>query len=113
MSNNYAGTFDEIVGDDASGPLPLPFINMSNWDSVAPPLRQWLVIDYIPSRQVTLLSGTGGIGKSVLALQLLSATVLSREWIGALVPTPGAAIYLGAEDEPDEIHRRLAAAKNV
>jgi RecA-family ATPase len=88
---------------------PLPFIDMSGWDSVAPPARQWLILDHIPLRQVTLLSGAGGIGKSVLTLQLLASTVLRREWVGDLFPKPGAAIYLGAEDEQDEIHRRLAA----
>jgi RecA-family ATPase len=90
-------------------PPPLPFVDMSAWDSVAPPARQWLIVDHIPSRQVTLLSGVGGIGKSVLTLQLLASTVLRREWVGGLFPKPGAAIYLGAEDEQDEIHRRLAA----
>jgi RecA-family ATPase len=90
-------------------PPPLPFIDMSTWDSVEPTPRQWLIVDYIPSRQVTLLSGTGGIGKSVLALQLLAASALRREWFGTLFPKHGAGIYLGAEDEQDEIHRRLAA----
>jgi RecA-family ATPase len=127
MSDNYAGTFTEDYGETeqervererqereqsngAGGPLPpLPFIDMSAWDSVAPPARQWLILDHIPLRQVSLLSGAGGIGKSVLTLQLLAATALRREWVGELFPKPGAAIYLGAEDEQDEIHRRLAA----
>ena len=95
-------------GNGQSAP-PLPFIDMSAWDSVAPPARQWLIPDYIPLRQVTLLSGAGGIGKSVLALQLLASTVLGREWVAGLYPRRGPAIYLGAEDEQDEIHRRLAA----
>jgi len=34
------------------------------------PERQWAVAEWIPSRQVTLLSGDGGIGKSLLAMQL-------------------------------------------
>jgi RecA-family ATPase len=87
----------------------LPFIDMSGWDASEPPPRQWLIVDYIPLRQVTLLSGTGGIGKSILVLQLLVAAALRREWVGGLFPKPGPAIYLGAEDEQDEIHRRLAA----
>ena len=58
---------------------------------------------------MTLLSGTGGIGKSILVLQLLVAAALRQEWVGSLFPKPGPAIYLGAEDEQDEIHRRLAA----
>jgi RecA-family ATPase len=110
------GIPDQGIPDDGAEappppppPPPLPFVDMSAWDSIAPPARQWLIVDHIPSRQVTLLSGVGGIGKSVLTLQLLASTVLRREWVGGLFPKPGAAIYLGAEDEQDEIHRRLAA----
>jgi hypothetical protein len=32
------------------------------------PERAWLVENWIPSRQVTLLSGDGGVGKSLLAM---------------------------------------------
>ena len=97
-------------GNGEPPPLPpLPFLDMSTWDSVAPPAREWLILDHIPLRQVTLLSGAGGIGKSVLMLQLLASTVLHREFIGGLFPKPGPVIYLGAEDEADEIQRRLAA----
>jgi RecA-family ATPase len=87
----------------------LPFIDMSTWDSTPTPARQWYVLDHIPSRQPTLISGEGSIGKSILLLQLLVATSLSQLWIGCLGPRPGPTIYFGAEDEQDEIRRRLAA----
>ena len=93
----------------ARKPPALPFIDMRKWDTSSPPPRQWLIVDYIPLRQVTLLSGAGGIGKSTLLLQLLAASALRREWVGTLCPKHGPSIYLGAEDEQDEIHRRLAA----
>jgi RecA-family ATPase len=67
------------------------------------------VLEHIPSRQPTLISGEGAIGKSILLLQLLAASSLSEPWIGCLSPRPGPTIYLGAEDEQDEIRRRLAA----
>jgi RecA-family ATPase len=87
----------------------LPFLDMSMWDSTATPPRQWYVLDHIPSRQPTLISGEGAIGKSILLLQLLAASSLSQPWIGTLCPKPGPTIYLGAEDEQDEIRRRLRA----
>jgi RecA-family ATPase len=71
-----------------------------------PPPREYAVPDRIPLRQVVLFAGPGGIGKSLLTLQLLCATVLARDWIGGL-PQPGPVIYLGAEDEQDEIQNRL------
>src|SRR5262249_5454582 len=85
---------------------PLPFIDMSAWDEVPAPPRHWLVHDRIPRRQPTILSGHGEAGKSTLLLQLLCATVLGRDWLG-LLPEPGPAIYLDAEEEEDELHRRL------
>jgi RecA-family ATPase len=119
MSDPYAGSFDEIYGETedekrargkANGPsrsAPLPFIDMSTWDTTPAPARQWLITDYIPLRQPTLLSGEGAIGKSILLLQLLASTPLSQPWIESLWPKPGPTLYLGAEDEQDEIRRRL------
>jgi RecA-family ATPase len=85
----------------------LPFIDMSNWDTERAPERAWAVRDKIPLRQPTLFSGEGAIGKTLIALQLCVAHVTARDWLGEL-PEPGPAIYVGAEDEADELHRRLA-----
>jgi RecA-family ATPase len=60
-------------------------------------------------RQPALLSGEGAVGKSILLLQLLAASALKRLWLDQLSVAHGPSIYLGAEDEQDEIHRRLAA----
>jgi RecA-family ATPase len=92
---------------EAVQPEPLPFIDMSRWDDEPVPVREWAVLDRIPVRQPTLFSGEGAIGKTLIALQLSVATVLARDWFGTM-PAPGQAIYLGAEDEAAEIHRRLA-----
>ena len=45
-------------------------------------------------------------GKSLVELHLCVAHVLGRDWLGSL-PEIGAAIYCGAEDEKDELRRRL------
>ncbi|QLP96443.1 MAG: AAA family ATPase [Rhodoblastus sp.] len=68
--------------------------------------RQWLVDDWIPARNVTLLSGDGGTGKSLLALQLAAAVARGKRWL-RLPTAHGRALYLSAEDELDEVHRRL------
>jgi RecA-family ATPase len=85
---------------------PLPFLDMSQWDTAPAPPRLWSVRDRIPLRQPALFSGEGAIGKTLLALQLSAAHVLGRDWLGML-PELGPAIYFGAEDEADEIHRRM------
>ena len=72
---------------------------------VVPP-RGWLVQDLVPSRTVTLLGGDGGTGKSLLALQLACAVAKGGAWIGRSV-AQGGALFISAEDDEDELHRRL------
>lgn len=76
-------------------------------DGAEVPPRVWHAPGLIPGRTVTLLTGDGGVGKSTLALQLCCATVLGRPWIGQN-PRAGNALYLSAEDDGAELHRRLA-----
>jgi RecA-family ATPase len=88
-------------------PPPLQFVDISSWRvDQGVPEREWGVRDLFPRRNVCLLSGEGAAGKTLLALQLGVAHMLGRDWLGRL-PEPGAFLYFGAEDETDEIHRRL------
>ena len=70
------------------------------------PPRSWHVQDLIPSNTVTLFSGDGGAGKSLVALQLAVSTALGRPWLRMPVKE-GSALYLSAEDDKEELHRRL------
>ena len=70
-------------------PLPLPFINIVAWRDQPVPEREWTVKDRIPANNVTLLSGEGSVGKSILSLQFATAVVLGRDWLGTM-PEPGA-----------------------
>jgi RecA-family ATPase len=83
------------------------FFSVAELDGQPVPPREWLVPDLIPHRNVTLLGGDGGAGKSLLALQLAMAVVAGKPWIGRAV-TQGPALLLSAEDDHDELHRRLA-----
>ena len=79
----------------------------SSFADVPVPSRRWLVPDMLPDRAVAMLSGDGGVGKSLLALQLAVAMASGTNWVGML-PELGPVLYLSAEDELDEVHRRLA-----
>ncbi|MEM7473236.1 MAG: AAA family ATPase [Pseudomonadota bacterium] len=68
--------------------------------------REWLVHGLIPQKTVTLFSGDGGTGKSLLAYQLAAGVCTGRGWIGKAT-AQGRVIYMSAEDDDDELHRRL------
>ncbi|HVV94838.1 MAG TPA: AAA family ATPase [Hyphomicrobiales bacterium] len=89
-------------------PAVFPIIRPAAWQGASVPEREWFVDGHIPARTVTLLSGDGGTGKSLLALQLGAAMALGTDTAG-LAPRPGRCLYIGAEDEEAEFHRRLAA----
>ena len=70
-------------------------------------MDNWLVNDWIPGKQVTLLYGDGGTGKSQIAMQLYLAVASDRPWL-QLPAENGSSLYLTAEDDEDELHRRFA-----
>lgn len=80
----------------------------SQWDAEPCPPREWAVPDRIPLRQVTLFSGEGAIGKSILELMLCVAHVTGKDWLHSL-PEPGGAFYIGCEDDEAELRIRLGA----
>jgi RecA-family ATPase len=104
----WMGRFDDSpVPDTAKAPVKLPSMLASDFAGKDVPARPWHVADMIPAGTVTLLFGDGATGKSLLSLQLAISTVLSSSWLG--LPTrSGRVIYLSAEDDVDELHRRLA-----
>jgi len=68
----------------------------------------WLIGSMIPANTVTLLSGDGGTGKSLLALNLAISVACGGKltWLG-YKPDQGKALYIGAEDDMNEMHRRI------
>ena len=81
----------------------LGLIDVTKWEGQPIPRRDWLVENFIPMRNVTLLTGDGGLGKSTLLVQLMTSASLGLPWLGLpvlKVPTLG----LFAEDDEDELH---------
>ncbi len=61
----------------ATGPK-IQILDPIRWQDHPIPERRWLVADLIPTHNVTTLSGDGGVGKSIVALQLMVACALER-----------------------------------
>jgi RecA-family ATPase len=105
------GTYEDFTVEHFN-PKPLngglPWLDMSRWDDEPVPERKWAIKDRVPANQAGLFSGEGGTGKSIIEMMKNVAHVTGKDWLGSL-PEPGPAFYLGAEDDKDEIHIRLAA----
>lgn len=79
---------------------------------VIPP-REWLVDGLIPHGTVSLLSGDGGLGKSLLMQQLMTSAATGQDWLGMSVKK-GRAFGLFCEDDNNELWRRQKAiCKNL
>ena len=95
---------------DFARPTSIPRIEILDpitWQGHPAPERRWLVADLIPMQNVVMLSGDGGVGKSIVALQLLVACALGRQWLGKQTK-PCKAFGLFCEEDEDELHRRAA-----
>jgi RecA-family ATPase len=104
---NLVASAQKKFGNTDQASPPLKIVSAATLANKPVPERVWHVPDLIPARTVTNISGDGGVGKSLLFLQLSVATVLDRLWLDHKVRA-GGVVYLSAEDEIDEQHRRLA-----
>ena len=81
-----------------------------------PAARRWLIPDWLPAGRVTLFAGTGGGGKSKLALQLaFGMASYGESWFpggpALSAEARGGAVCVATyEDEDDEIMRRILDA---
>jgi len=83
----------------------LGMIRASGWAGVDPVERQWLVRDWMPTRQTTALYARGGTGKTLATQQLLTAVASGSKWLGMDVKK-GPCVGVFCEDDQDELHRR-------
>ncbi len=69
------------------------------------PEREWVVDGWILSDCVTAFYGDGGVGKSLLAMQLLTCVALGKNFLG--IKTKQMPVFgFFCEDTEDELHRR-------
>jgi RecA-family ATPase len=99
----------ERRAEQAKEEPPIVWRRVSELQDKPVPTRQWLVENFIPYRNVTNHTGDGGVGKSLLDLQLAVGTAKTGKWVGMPVKIQGPVIVFSAEDEFEETWRRLAA----
>lgn len=103
-------------------PLEAAGIPLATDWTADPEPREWLAGGWLPAGRVALLTGAGGGGKSLLALQLAAGIAAGdRNPLHCdprgdaaegpmLDGEPGTAVFATWEDEPAEVLRRLAWA---
>ncbi len=87
---------------------PYPSLDLVALSGVDPEPRRFVIERIAPERQVTLFTGPGSAGKSLLGQQLATAMAAGVSCLGLEVK-PGVAVYLTCEDDADELHRRQLA----
>lgn len=71
------------------------------------PRRDWLIPSVLIRRSITMFSGDGGVGKSLLMMQLQVAAALGLEWLGIQIERPINSFGFYCEDDDDEMARRF------
>lgn len=97
---------DEVERDTrkATGKPLLPLIKMGRWRG-EPPARRSLWGDWLPVHQTTMLTGAGGVGKSLFDQALCTAIAMGVPFLG--MPTVQRnTLYITCEDDEDELWRR-------
>ena len=75
--------------------------------SSSPPEREWLIDGLIPMAVPGVLAAVGGIGKSMEMLKLSMACISGGQWMGKEVTQRGNVVFVNAEDDRNELWRRL------
>lgn len=108
---DWHGTADDLRGltDRALGGslLPLPTLDLASLASMTPKAKQFAVEQVAPLGEVTLFTGPGSAGKSLLGQQLATCAAAGLPCLGLdVMATP--AIYLTCEDDAGQLHWRQA-----
>lgn len=84
---------------------PFEAFSPIEWQGRTPPALDWMVENCVLRGTVCMLSGDGGLGKSLLMQQLLTCAALGQDWLGMKVAQCRGLGFF-CEDDKDELWRR-------
>jgi hypothetical protein len=94
---------DEATPEDDEPLVPMSLIGLDDFD---PPEKLFYVAGMVPHLEVAMVTGEGGVGKSLLVLQMLVAVALGLPFLGRET-VRARCMALFCEDDRDIIHARL------
>lgn len=83
----------------------LTFARPITYGEASPPHREFAIERLVPKHKATLLTGDGGVGKTLIAQQMLTATAAGTPFFG-LATQPGQVLAVFSEDDEAELWRR-------
>ena len=88
-----------------------PALDWPRLSGMEPPERKWAVRGWFGFGHITLLVGQGGIGKTLIAQQMISALAVGKPFIGD-IDGPRKCLMWACEDDHDELWRRQIGIAN-
>lgn len=89
-------------------PVAIKWVDPIEWANAEPPKRRWRIAGMIPDGEVTLLTGAGGVGKTLLAQQAGTCVAMGLPFLGRDTERCKVMAFL-CEDAEDELHLRQRA----
>lgn len=96
---------NQEVSEDPTTESALNLIPVTQWQGKEPRPREWAIEGLIPRGEVTALYGDGGVGKSLLALEMQTCIAMGVDFYGHTV-TKGGVLGMYCEDSSNELHQR-------
>ncbi|MEZ5784730.1 MAG: AAA family ATPase [Rhizobiaceae bacterium] len=96
---------DEGLLDYAMADSVLPTLDLSRLAQEKPTPKRFIIPNFVPAGEVTLFTGPGSAGKSLLAQQLATAKAGGKSSL-RLDLNQAPAIYLTCEDDEQQLHWR-------
>lgn len=88
---------------------PVLWVEDEAWDEAAIPRRPWVVPGYFMRGAVTVISGPGSAGKSMLMVAFTIALALGRRFSRFVPSHAGKTLLYNVEDDASEQRRRFSA----
>lgn len=92
----------------ATEPVTIRWVDPAAWAAGEPPVRKWRIAGMIPDGEVTLLTGAGGVGKTLLAQQGGTAVAMGLPFLARETERCKTMLFL-CEDSEDELNLRQRA----
>lgn len=103
------GPVDTTLWPEPKAPEPTPpivWIDPASWIGMERPEQKWFVEGLIPDGEVSLLTGKGGIGKTLLSQQLLVSVAMGLPFLGRDT-AQARCMGVFCEDNEDVLHARM------